>query len=532
MVLIGGAFWIFGRDGESEAGDGPSGTNQAANTGVSACNSLHIATTNDMAPVINDVVQAENKGDCPKYVVDVSTPSSVISAIRAQDPERPAVWIPDSPVWAKDPSLPASEITQGPVIARSHAVIAVPNSLAAPATTGLKPWKQIVTSVPFAMDRPHDSTATLLAVTTASRTLGADAQAQGALTQTILAMSQTDTSTGALFDQSADPKDKAKAFPASEQGIAEYNRDHPDAKLSALIPSEGVGALSYPFVKVKGAPGATDDLVTKLQQLLTSEAGTTSLRGAGFRVTERDGGPDVPGQPATSPKLLPDPTDQEVTKLLDLWGKASQDSRQLIVMDVSGSMSAQTTSGLTRAQLARDAGRTGIAGLPQTTEMGLWYFSTNLDGNKDYKEQVPIRRLDASTGGVTQAKLMTTALDKMPSALQGDTGLYDSILAGYQHTMKTYNPNRINSLVVVTDGANDDPKGGITLEQLKTELRKMQNPEKPIPIVAIGIGTSTNEAAMKQITDITKGQSNVAQNPNDIKSVFLKAVLARPKPTS
>ncbi|MDE9364890.1 substrate-binding domain-containing protein [Luteipulveratus sp. YIM 133132] len=521
-LLAGGGWWFLKGRGDTSA-------EKRTTASAEGClqEPLRVATTAELAPVINDLTKDTiGENGCAQYVVTVNSPVEVAHAIRSRDPQRPAVWIPDTPVWTQDKGL--TDLQVGPTIATSPSMIAVPASLAGPATTGIHPWKQITSTVPFLMDRPQSSSATLLSVTSASRVLSNDPAAQSAFAGSILQMSHVDTAGGALLDQASGPRTSAKAFPSSEQAIATYNQDNPQSKLSALVPTEGVSMLRYPFIQVKGAAGATQTGVDGLKKLLTGDDAQVALRSNGFRIEESDPGPSVPGKPATLPKTATDPTDAEVVRLLDLWNKASQDSRQLVVIDVSGSMDLAAGS-TTRIKLARDAGLTGLAGLPKTSEIGLWRFSTNQNGANDYKEMEPIRRLDAKVGATDQYGLLTKALKALPGQTTGDTGLYDTVLAAYRSAMESYNPNRVNSVTLVTDGANDDPKGGISLEALVATLNRSRDPHRPISVVLIGVGPSTDQAAMSQIAKAAGGTSKayLAKDPQDIKKIFFDAVMQR-----
>ena len=159
--------------------------------------------------------------------------------------------------------------------------------------------------------------------------------------------------------------------------------------------------------------------------------------------------------------------------------------------------------------------------------MGLWVFSTAQQGKRDYREVLPMRRLDSTVGGSSQASMLGAALDTMPSEVRGDTGLYDTVLAAYREAQRNYNPGRENSVVVVTDGANEDTTGGISLDGLLGELRRLQGNGKPVSVVLVGVGPSTNLDAMRKIAQATGGSAQVAENPDDMVGIFLKAVESR-----
>src|SRR5262249_17244941 len=147
--------------------------------------------------------------------------------------------------------------------------------------------------------------------------------------------------------------------------------------------------------------------------------------------------------------------------------------------------------------------------------VGLWTFSTLLDGDKDYKELVPIGPMSA------QRTQLNQALAAIQAKRDGDTGLYDTVLAGYKAVQRGWSEGAFNSLVVMTDGQNDD-KAGITLDQLISELKSVADPAKRISVILIGIGTEVNQSELEKITSAVGGGTFIATDPAKIGDIFLK----------
>jgi Ca-activated chloride channel family protein len=49
-----------------------------------------------------------------------------------------------------------------------------------------------------------------------------------------------------------------------------------------------------------------------------------------------------------------------------------------------------------------------------------------------------------------------------------------------------WDPGRVNSLVIMTDGQDDD-KNGVTLDQLLAALKQTIDPKRPIQVIAIAL---------------------------------------------
>jgi hypothetical protein len=81
-------------------------------------------------------------------------------------------------------------------------------------------------------------------------------------------------------------------------------------------------------------------------------------------------------------------------------------------------------------------------------------------------------------------------------------------------------------VVLFTDGKNDDAQG-LTLDQLVAELKKTIDPNRPIQVIAIGIGNDVSEAELKTITDTTGGGTFLAPDPTKIGEIFLKGISLR-----
>ena len=191
-------------------------------------------------------------------------------------------------------------------------------------------------------------------------------------------------------------------------------------------------------------------------------------------------------------------------------------------MDVSGSMNTPVASAgnATREQVLVKAAAGGLSLFDDTWAVGLWIFSTKLDGNTPYKELVPIGPL------VSQRNQLAAALGGI-QATHGDTGLYDTVLAAYKTVQTNWDPGKINSVILMTDGQNDNP-GGLTLDQLVTELQKVADPKRPVQVVAIGIGTDVSRPELTRISQTTGGGVFIATDPAKIGEIFLQAIALRP----
>ncbi len=202
-------------------------------------------------------------------------------------------------------------------------------------------------------------------------------------------------------------------------------------------------------------------------------------------------------------------------------------SRMLAVLDVSGSMkfsAGQTT----RVGLLSQAIDNGLPLFPENAQIGLWAFSIDKGGpGQDWKDLLPIRTLGEKVGDRTQRQLLADEGHGLDALVGGGTGLYDTTLAAFRKVQSTYDPHYVNSVVIITDGANEDPNG-ISLDQLLATLKKEQDPARPVVLITLGITEDADAAVLKQISDATPGGgSRVARSADEIPNIVIDLIRAR-----
>lgn len=184
----------------------------------------------------------------------------------------------------------------------------------------------------------------------------------------------------------------------------------------------------------------------------------------------------------------------------------------------------------TRVALAGGSAQTALSVFPLTSQVGLWVFSTDHPGGEDWTELVPIAPLHAERGSGTHRDALLAATETLPdhTVPDGDTGLYDTVLAAYREVQDNYEPGYINSVVLLTDGVNEDDDG-ITLDELLIELQGRIDPARPVPVITVGMGPGADEEVLRLIAAQTGGRSYLARDPADIRTVFVDALMHRPR---
>ena len=83
-------------------------------------------------------------------------------------------------------------------------------------------------------------------------------------------------------------------------------------------------------------------------------------------------------------------------------------------------------------------------------------------------------------------------------------------------------------MVLLTDGINDDPSGGIDRAELLRRLKAEQDEDRPVRIITIAYGTDADAASLKMISDATGGLAFVSKDPRDILRVFTDVITKLP----
>jgi hypothetical protein len=471
-------------------------------------------------------------GGCAQAEVTAQEPLQTVGDLGALEPDAvPDVWVPDSSLWAaragKAKLADAGSMASSPVVlATSRAAAeelgwtATPPTWAAALTTGR----------PLAVPDLAASAEGLSALAAVRASLGGGEEADTAVVQAVLAAARAagPAPAEALAAGSAGSADAA-LVPVSEQEVflANRNAEAVDPSLVAVYPAEGSPALNYPVLRVGTASGDIE-AVDAVVRVLTSEAAREAVQESGFRTADGAAPPGAgpgTGTSETAPPVLPLDA-AEVQGLLARLTSLAAPSRLLAVFDVSASMEAAVGNG-NRATLARDAAKSALTLFPDNSAIGLWAFARRLAGETDWTELVPTRALDADAGGRSQRDAIDEQLDSMPGRLApGGTGLYDTTLAAVRAARADYDPRAVSSVVIVTDGKDED-SDSIGLGPLVGTLRAEVDPSRPVKVIGIGLGPDADLRALEEIAAATGGAAYSAVDENDLQSVLFDALRKR-----
>lgn len=491
---------------------------------------------------------AEVDGRCVEPAVRAAAPRAVAAQVAGTDPSGllPDVWVSSSKAWLQEarrtPTGALRLSGQAPTVARSPLVLALPRAQAeAAGWPGSMPaWPDVFAAAAddgdLVVPDPAVSTAGLSLLMTADAVLGGAEDRRPLVAFLRAAADLTVADDAAAFATRAEPGTDARPFPATEQAVVAHNTGVADGsvdgvELVAVYPGGGQLPLEYTASVLHG----TDDdgglrvrAALRLLQLLKSPAGQDVLAQAGFR----GAGGAVPVAVAAGVGALPTQTGELVVdagttsdRALGAWDAATMGAQVLAVVDVSGSMAATVPDGRTRLEVATAAVDFAVQLLPDSSEVGLWEFSTDLgpDG-QDFVELVPIGSLADPVGGTRRSEAITRALEAM--APTNDTGLYDTALAALRTAQLAYDPRQVSSIIVLTDGEDDDDTS-IGLDTLLATIAAETDPGRPVELSFVAIGSGVDVDVLRQVAAATGGEVYVTDRPEDVEQLYLDAIARR-----
>ncbi|MCQ4120122.1 substrate-binding domain-containing protein [Rhodococcus tibetensis] len=452
---------------------------------------------------------------------------------------RPALWIPSSSQSIRQ--APAGAVSgEARPLAASPVVLAVRSEFESALNTAAVDWKDLPSlqsgrgslaalglpnwgSLGLALPVGSGSAVTELAIEAVAASVAGDSagpvtaeqahspQVTSALTGLALgyealpgAKPETTREALTLLTDADDPSTEGiHAVPVTEQQLYLALRDAPGSDVTAFMPNGATPVADHPAAILSGP--AVDETQSRAAAQFTEfvrepEQGQV-LADAGFRI-EGLGRPDDTALtfPGFEARLVPADSGA-AAEMMRVVRNPVTERTSTILLDVSRSMGAvegvASRLANTTTALAAQIGRS-----PDASSLGLWEYSTNLDGTRPYTTVVATGPLSA--GGFTEGT-RRQALDARlaKAAPAAGTATYASLEAAYESAVAGFTAGRTNSVLLLTDGANDD--GSLTRADLLASLAAAGDPSKPVRIDVVTIGENPDLNTLQAVADRTGG---------------------------
>jgi len=299
------------------------------------------------------------------------------------------------------------------------------------------------------------------------------------------------------------------------------NAPRPSLPLVAIYPKDTtiesddpIIALDAPWASPPARTGVwlfTKFVLQPATQKKLAAAGFRPARGAAnAKVLDTRNGVDPDAHSTSVAPAAPLAIEQALTH----WQANRRRARVLVLFDVSDSMGDPADPafphGPTKMALAKIALSDAIDQLAPDDEVGLRIFSTKLDGNHNWRDVVP-------TGTVATRR---HTLDTTIAALAPQQGspLYAATRAAYAEVSRHADPQRIDAVLVLTDGYNEDDHD-TNLTGLLAHLTT--NPR--VRVFTIAYSNDADQSTLKKMAQATNAASYDARDTRDLADVLPRA---------
>ena len=238
----------------------------------------------------------------------------------------------------------------------------------------------------------------------------------------------------------------ASAVAMEEVTLLDFNRNRgPQPKLIALYPPEGTFYSDNPFIVLNGAwvRPAQRQGAERFQEFLAEEITPELAARSGFRPADLETEAVAPVSkengvdPAQPKRVLGLPEPRTLDRIRRAWREDRKPANVLLVVDTSGSMNDEDR--LVRAKKGLDAFFEQVG---KQDSVGLNIFSDQL------QSLLPIAPFRENE------RQMRQTVDNLIA--DGGTAVYDATIEGFETVRADAGPDRINAVVVLTDGEDTD----------------------------------------------------------------------------
>jgi Ca-activated chloride channel family protein len=301
------------------------------------------------------------------------------------------------------------------------------------------------------------------------------------------------------------------AFVAQEQLVIYFNQQaNRPGKLVAIYPAEGTLWEDHPLalIESKSLTPLQRETYGAFRQYLTSKDVQERVLEAGYRPADLSIPIDGPNSPISAANGV-DPDQPQTTlqvpgpavvqAVRDVWWLTKRHTNVYLIADTSGSMASND-----KLSQAKDALLTFIGQIKGDNErVGLIAFSSSV-----YQVE------DLDTLGSNRTSLLA-AIGGLEA--RGDTALLDAVTEGYNRLQKLHDTERINAIVVMTDGKENNSY--TDLGQLVREIKQGNQSGVPVVIFCIAYGSDADMNTLQSIATASGGQVRTG-DPETIRNLY------------
>lgn len=481
--------------------------------------------------------------------------------------QRPTVWLPDSTSWLSEARASGATIVPatGTGIGASDVVLAMPKPLAdAIGWTKTAPtWTDIFTAAgdadvwtrlghpewgAFKLGKTSPLVATsgeaamLASYGVAAGHLGATTTQDMANPQVIAAVKKNELATSHYMAtpehflwhaRQEEEKGSAAEFLSGvivdEKAVWDYNRGivsrdgitrsqgtPPKEVMVPIYPKDGFFQADNPAVVLQndGMDDATKAAAADFIRYAGTVEGQQAVRTAGYR--DLHGVLDVAvhdtGNLSAAPQgAIRFPGQDVVAGLAKAFPDVRKRSSTLFLLDVSGSMSTKLPSGQTKLNAAKDALVKALDHFTAGDQVGVAAFSSSGDATITPGIVAPVADIATNRSALISAVSALQPIDYTP--------LYAAVDTYAKQMAAAYDPNRITTIVLLSDGADETAVPTITKQQLLSDLDSMHH-HSPVLVFTLAYGTDADTDTLQSISSASGAHYYDATDPTKIGAVL------------
>ena len=301
----------------------------------------------------------------------------------------------------------------------------------------------------------------------------------------------------------------ASAVAMEEATLLDFNKNRGgQPKLIAIYPDEGTLYSDNPYI-VLDAPWVTPEKregAREFQKFLADQVSPEVAARAGFRPADLQTKPVAPVtkengvDPAQPKRVLGLPSPPVLDRIRKSWREDRKPANVLLVLDTSGSMNDEN-----RLKRAKDGLSAFLREVSPNDRVGLTIF------NEQVQAVVPIAPVRSN-----KARLQGTIRDLIAD---GGTAFHDATIEGVGTVKRLNDRERINAVVLLTDG--EDTDSALTIDDVVQRLDAQGDSESAVRVFTIAFSASAlgAEDALKRIAAASGGQSYQGST-EDIETVY------------
>lgn len=302
----------------------------------------------------------------------------------------------------------------------------------------------------------------------------------------------------------------------SRDGLTRVASEPPVEQLVPIYPSDGFFVADNPAVVLAGS--WVDEAEAAVGEDFVRFAGTRQgqqiVRESGYRDLNRTFDPLVAevGHLAADPAgALRFPGAKVIKATHEAFPEVRKRAQVLFLVDVSGSMEEPIATGATKLAAAKDAITQALGHFTAGDNVGLAAFSAVDDGPISPGLVSPVSDIGSGRTEFLKALGSLRPVEFTP--------LYAAVDEFARQRAADWNPDRINAIVLLSDGKNETMSPTIDAQQMLANLGALHH-DSPVLVFTLAYGADADVATLQSISSATGAHFYDATDPTKVRDVL------------